>query len=104
MKRNYDDPQYTKARKICFRRDRYKCKICNSKEKICAHHLDSWDWFIAGRYESKNMITLCKSHHEEFHQRFGKGHNTIYQFDQYLNYYHATSLAELMAPKKRKRK
>lgn len=96
MKRDYKDPQYELFRKKVLRRDRYRCKICKSRTKLRVHHLDSWDWFPAGRFEIKNGICLCAEHHDDFHKCYGKGGNSVFQFDEYLSKYHNTSIMKLL--------
>lgn len=102
MKRNYDDPQYEIFRKKVLRRDRYKCKICGSKTRICVHHLDGWSWFLEGRYEPSNGICLCKEHHDEFHKYYDRERNTKYQFEHYLNTFYKKTIADLFSKKKKK--
>lgn len=100
MKRNYNDPEYEVFRKKVLRRDYYRCKVCKAKKRLHVHHLDGWDWFIAGRYEVSNGITLCYDCHTMFHNIYGKGNNTIYQFDTFLIVYHGKCLADIMKKKR----
>jgi predicted restriction endonuclease len=99
MKRS-DDPQAVAWSKAIFKRDGYKCVACGRKSRkwLNAHHLDGWNWFIAGRYEIRNGVTLCSFKggcHDTFHNIYGRGNNTQYQFDDYLRSYHRKTLSEI---------
>lgn len=65
MNRDYNDPQYKKWRSAVFRRDRYRCLKCKSKEKLHAHHIRTWSKAPELRYVVGNGITLCKRCHSE---------------------------------------
>jgi 5-methylcytosine-specific restriction endonuclease McrA len=75
------------------KRDGGRCQICGKKSKWNhAHHLDGYDWFVAGRYVLANGITLCsgmgkngykKGCHNQFHDMFGRGGNSREQFEQF---------------------
>lgn len=100
----YDETHYKKMKRKVLKRDGRKCIICGSRKDLILHHLDSWDWFEFGRYEPMNCVTLCGGKdgcHEHFHREYGKGNNTIYQFDQFLIDNFNTTLAKL-APKRTK--
>lgn len=65
-----------------FYRDNFTCRICNSKEKLQAHHINSWVNFPEDRFILENGITLCKTCHDLYHQferefnKNGKRNNT----------------------------
>lgn len=66
------------------KRDHYACVICGRKGvEINAHHLNAWASFPDERYDLDNGVTLCKYHHENFHEKYGKGKNTREQFEEY---------------------
>ena len=55
-------------RKI-YKRDNRICKICGQKrEKICAHHIESYDSNEELRFVPSNGVVLCKNHHILFHK------------------------------------
>lgn len=70
-------------REAVYERDNYKCVICSSKSNLCAHHLDGYHWCKEKRFDVDNGGTLCKSHHKDFHTKYGKKNNTKVQFDEY---------------------
>lgn len=70
--------------KEVYKRDWYKCKICGSKNKINAHHLNSYHAFPNQRFDVANGITLCTEHHKDFHKKYGNKNNTKEQFEEYL--------------------
>jgi len=69
--------------KYIFKRDNYKCLICNSSKKINAHHINGWSWAISERFEETNLATLCGRCHNDFHSKYGRGKNTKEQFENY---------------------
>lgn len=68
-----------------FKRDNYKCFICNSNKEIQAHHLDGFNWCKEKRYDVTNGVCLCQKHHLNFHSIYGKGNNTKEQFEEFIN-------------------
>ncbi len=96
-----DDPQAVAWSRAIFKRDGHRCVACGKRSRkwLNAHHLDGWNWFVAGRYELRNGVTLCSHRggcHDSFHKLYGKGNNTSNQFDEYLRVYHRKTLAEVM--------
>lgn len=57
------EPRYKEWRMKVFTRDSFKCKICNTKEKLQAHHILRWADYPELRYDINNGITLCVAHH-----------------------------------------
>ena len=68
---NMDSNEYDYARhawsKTIKKRDNHKCRICNSKEKIHAHHIFYKQFYPELSLNMNNGITLCKSCHTELH-------------------------------------
>ena len=64
-------------------RDNYKCVVCGSKEKLCVHHLDGWNWCTEKRRDINNGVTLCYKCHRNFHGIYGNGNNTKEQFEEW---------------------
>jgi 5-methylcytosine-specific restriction endonuclease McrA len=60
-----------------------KCDICKTKEKIHAHHINSYDWDTENRFNPENGIPICEKHHWEFHNRYGRGGNTASQYEEF---------------------
>jgi 5-methylcytosine-specific restriction endonuclease McrA len=65
MKRNYNDPVYEKYRKDVLKRDKFKCRMpnCKNKTNLQVHHIKKWSNASALRYELSNGITLCRQCH-----------------------------------------
>ncbi len=62
------------ARLACFERDEYTCRSCGQRGgKLNAHHVWPFHRFPELMYEVSNLVTLCKSCHDEFHKAAG-GH------------------------------
>jgi hypothetical protein len=80
----FDDPHFIKWAKAVKVRDNFTCQICDRRGVyLHAHHKNSWDKFVEERFELDNGITLCEKCHTRFHNTFGYGNNTTYQFKQY---------------------
>lgn len=79
-----DDYGYVRWADHVRRRDNYTCVICGRKGvAINSHHLNAWASFPEQRYDVDNGVTLCTFHHEDFHEKYGKGKNTREQFEEY---------------------
>lgn len=75
---------YKDFRQQIFRRDKFTCNCCSKVGgKLRAHHLDGWHWYIEGRYDENNLVTLCYNCHEEFHNIYKRKNNTK---EQYLEF------------------
>lgn len=83
-------------RKYIYARDGKKCKICNSNDRINAHHMDGWSTSTEKRYDETNIISLCHTHHKEFHRLYGNGYNTVEQFREYLSLRYNTNLTNYL--------
>jgi len=84
----YDDPNPTvfgvlhndyKWRKVRNKwiKDHPYCALCKDTKKLEAHHVIPWHQSAVLRYDSSNLITLCRHCHFRFgHWRNWKGSNT----------------------------
>lgn len=80
----FEDPKYIKWAKSVKKRDGYICQICEMEGKyLHSHHLSSWDYDKLNRFNPENGICLCSDCHENFHKIYGKGHNTVEQFEEF---------------------
>lgn len=83
----YKGNSLSNLRNEVYKRDDYTCKVCSNRGgKLNAHHLDGYHWYIEGRYDPNNCITLCESCHKEFHKTYGNRNNTREQFEEYLKH------------------
>lgn len=65
--------EYREWRNSVFKRDNYICCKCHkNSRKLEAHHILSWKNHKTLRYDIDNGITLCKSCHVDFHNKYGK--------------------------------
>lgn len=80
----FNDPKHIKWAKAVKKRDKYICQICGIKNVyLNSHHRNSWDIFKDQRFDINNGITLCQKHHAAFHNIYGHGSNTYYQFEEF---------------------
>lgn len=63
-KRDFEDPRYILWRKSVYERDGFKCRVCDSKDNIEAHHIKMWAKYPERRFIVGNGITLCQRHHK----------------------------------------
>lgn len=71
-----------------LKRDNYSCRCCGVKSKngnLEVHHLNGYQWFIEGRTDPANGITLCVKCHDNFHTLYGKIRNTKEQFEEWID-------------------
>jgi len=68
---------------LCYKRDDFKCFICNSNQNLRAHHLFSWKHFPYLRYFLSNLKTLCHKCHCDYHSQTKKA--TLNDFELYIN-------------------
>lgn len=71
MRRNYEDPLYKEARSRTLKRDKYTCQMpdCKSKKRLNVHHIRPWSQAATLRYETYNLITLCRKCHDSIKDR-----------------------------------
>jgi len=79
-----DDYAYVRWAREVKNRDHWSCVICARRGvALNSHHLNAWAEYPDQRYDVDNGVTLCTFHHEDFHERYGKGKNTADQFEEY---------------------
>lgn len=57
--------------KNVFERDKFQCQYCHKEKELQVHHINSFAKHPGLRLIVENGITLCKFHHQQFHQLFG---------------------------------
>ena len=67
-------------------RDNYACQCCGYTDDLKVHHLDGYNWYVEGRYDENNGITLCGACHNNFHSIYGYGDNTKKQFEEWIGH------------------
>lgn len=76
-------PNVSSWRNKVILRDGGCCRICGSHDRLCVHHMDGWLEVASRRVDVDNGVTLCRTHHEDFHRQYGKGHSTVAQWEEY---------------------
>ena len=73
--------------KTVFIRDDFTCVKCKGRGNIylTAHHIESFNNNLELRFDVNNGATLCFDCHNDFHKKYGKGDNTLAQFNEWLN-------------------
>ena len=69
--RNYNDPIYKDARRKVLKRDKRTCQMpkCGSKKRLNVHHVQPWSQAANLRFETYNMITLCRQCHDSINKQ-----------------------------------
>jgi 5-methylcytosine-specific restriction endonuclease McrA len=80
--RNLQAPGINRWKRIIKKRG--KCEICESKENLIAHHLNSYRKYPEQRIDLNNGVCLCKKCHNAFHLEYGFGKNTEIQFYEWF--------------------
>ena len=70
--KNRFTPQYSLWRKRVVGRDRYKCVLCGSNNRIQAHHILRWIHNPIERFKVDNGVTLCYECHSKNHNYNGE--------------------------------
>jgi len=84
MNDRFTDPRHIKWAKAVKSRDDYTCQICGAQGTyLNSHHVYSFDEHVERRFDVENGITLCRYHHEIFHEIYGAGNNDEFQFDEF---------------------
>lgn len=58
--------------------------VCCGAEYEEFHHLDSWRIAPLKRFCVTNVVPVCYECHRDFHDKYGKGQNTLEEFLSYL--------------------
>ena len=79
--------EYIDFVKRVLARDKYTCQCCGcTSNDMDVHHLNGYNWFIEGRTDETNAVTLCKNCHGNFHSLYGKGNNSKEQYEEWIGY------------------
>lgn len=62
------------------------CQMCNSNEKLHAHHIINYIFDPSKSLDLDNGITLCEECHKLFHKTYGKKENNIEQLNEFLKW------------------
>lgn len=68
---------------IVMKRDQFKCKICNSIETLCVHHIDGYDESKPENNSENKMVVLCRYCHSNIHA----GHKISEDILESISYY-----------------
>ena len=68
---------------IVMKRDQFKCKICNSIEALCVHHIDGYDENKPENNSENKMVVLCRYCHSNIHA----GHKISEDILESISYY-----------------
>lgn len=75
-------------RMFVFSRDDFTCRVCGERGgNLEAHHLEGYADNVAARLDPENGVTMCKACHREFHKSKGYGHNTKFQYEEWVREY-----------------
>ncbi len=105
--------RYSGARRAAIRRAKGYSEVGDKTKYLGdmeghAHHLNGYNWYEEGRADPNNLIYLDEATHNAFHEKYGKGGNTIDQFLEFLTEYSPEDVPyfidTFIAPKQKIRK
>lgn len=77
--------QWAEVAKRIRTRDGRRCTVCDSGCcMLHTHHLEPWAVDPAVRYVPENLVTICRTCHELFHQIYG-GDAGLDEFEEFLH-------------------
>lgn len=79
-----DSIEYINFRKAVMKRDNYTCQLTGMRGKLNVHHIESLTDNIEKALDLNNAITLHASVHKTFHDIYGRGNNTLAQFQEFI--------------------
>lgn len=69
-----------------FERDLFTCRKCGQAGgSLEAHHIESYHSNESLRTETTNGVTLCKSCHSDFHDKYGRVNFTSTDYTEWVN-------------------
>ena len=75
-------------KKSIFELFNFTCQRCKKRGgDMEAHHILNWSSYEEKRHDINNGILFCKICHKEFHKKYGKENNNIYQIKEFINIY-----------------
>ncbi len=85
QRRRSTSNEYRRWRRACHKRDNWTCQKCHKRGgELNVHHIENFSSNKDRRYDITNGITLCKKHHDLFHQMNGKQNNNREQLNCFL--------------------
>jgi hypothetical protein len=76
---------YRRWARLVKERDNFICQACFKRGvRLHSHHIEAWNHAKELRYELDNGVTLCVACHSDFHRNYGRGNNTVTQYDEWL--------------------
>lgn len=79
-------------------RDHWKCRVCGSTERLCAHHIQPKRKASALVFDVDNGITLCYKHHRlAHHGNFGNRREVRCAILSNRDWFTADAMAEVDA-------
>jgi predicted restriction endonuclease len=84
----YEDEEYCKWAKVIKISASFCCQICGKRGVYLeSHHLNAWHSYPKERYKLSNGVCICATHHRQFHEIYGSGENTKWQYEQFVKIY-----------------
>jgi hypothetical protein len=78
------DQRNIEWRDAVLSRDKYRCRACGGTGRVIAHHKNAWASYPESRFDIDNGATSCLGCHSDFHNIYGRGKNTVNQWDEFV--------------------
>lgn len=63
-----------------------KCLLCNEKDNLHAHHLNSAEYFPEERFLLENGVCLCKKCHTNYHTNYNRSFRVKTTKKNFINF------------------
>lgn len=68
-------PMWQAKREIVLKRDKHQCVVCGTDSTLEIHHIT---YANLGNERIDQLVTLCRKHHQEVHDKYGYDRTTEY--------------------------
>jgi len=80
-----DSSEYREFRDTVMRRDNFTCQVTGLQGNLAVHHIEAVSLNKSRIFDVTNGITILQSVHDAFHAKYGNGHNTPEQWNDFIS-------------------
>jgi hypothetical protein len=79
---------YKDWKKRVLQEGEYRCLRCGSLDDLCVHHIQDYQTHPEKKVDPNNGAVLCRCCQNAFHNKYGRLHTTMQQFEEFINDLH----------------